>query len=143
MCGILGLISPAPVAERLVYGLIGLQHRGQDATGIATAEPNGVMHLQKKPGQVREAFRTRDMRSLLGNVGLGHVRYATKGTASAERQAAASSASASSEKVSHVSASGRKCDWRTLAARKSLPRAEAPGCSGKRLGPHGTPRSVR
>jgi amidophosphoribosyltransferase len=44
------------------------------------------MHTAKAEGMVREAFRTRDMRSLLGNVGLGHVRYATKGTASSEEE---------------------------------------------------------
>jgi amidophosphoribosyltransferase len=87
MCGIVGMVGSSPVNQDIYDALLLLQHRGQDATGIATAEPNGVMHLQKKPGQVREAFRTRDMRSLLGNVGLGHVRYATKGTASAEEEA--------------------------------------------------------
>jgi amidophosphoribosyltransferase len=43
--------------------------------------------MAKAKGQVREAFRTRDMRSLLGNVGLGHVRYATKGDAANEQEA--------------------------------------------------------
>ncbi|MEA3482767.1 MAG: amidophosphoribosyltransferase, partial [Pseudomonadota bacterium] len=57
------------------------------STGIATAEPSGVFHITKARGQVREAFRTRDMRSLLGTIGLGHVRYATKGTASSEEEA--------------------------------------------------------
>lgn len=71
-----------------IYDSLGLlQHRGQDSTGIATAEPNGVFHLKKSEGQVREVFRTRDMRSLLGNVGLGHVRYATKGVASNAEEA--------------------------------------------------------
>ena len=43
--------------------------------------------MHKAKGQVREAFRTRDMRSLLGNMGLGHVRYATKGDAGNEEEA--------------------------------------------------------
>ncbi|WP_295014957.1 amidophosphoribosyltransferase, partial [uncultured Microbacterium sp.] len=77
----------APVNQDIYDALLLLQHRGQDATGIATAEPSGVMHMAKAQGMVREAFRTRDMRSLLGNVGLGHVRYATKGTASSEEEA--------------------------------------------------------
>ncbi|GGH42128.1 amidophosphoribosyltransferase [Microbacterium album] len=87
MCGIVGMVGSSPVNQDIYDALLLLQHRGQDATGIATAEPNGVMHTHKARGMVREAFRTRDMRSLLGNVGLGHVRYATKGTASSEEEA--------------------------------------------------------
>ena len=86
MCGIVGMVGNGPVNQDIYDALLLLQHRGQDATGIATAEPNGIMHLAKASGMVREAFRTRDMRSLLGNVGLGHVRYATKGTASSEEE---------------------------------------------------------
>ena len=87
MCGIVGIVGHSPVNQDIYDALLLLQHRGQDATGIATAEPSGVMHMAKAQGMVREAFRTRDMRSLLGNVGLGHVRYATKGTASSEEEA--------------------------------------------------------
>ncbi|KDA04660.1 amidophosphoribosyltransferase [Microbacterium sp. CH12i] len=87
MCGIVGVVGNAPVNQDIYDALLLLQHRGQDASGIATAEPNGIMHITKVEGMVREAFRTRDMRSLLGNVGLGHVRYATKGTASSEEEA--------------------------------------------------------
>ncbi|WP_406247168.1 amidophosphoribosyltransferase [Microbacterium sp. M] len=87
MCGIVGIVGNAPVNQDIYDALLLLQHRGQDATGIATAESTGVMHMAKASGMVREAFRTRDMRSLLGNVGLGHVRYATKGTASSEEEA--------------------------------------------------------
>ena len=86
MCGIVGMVGAAPVNQDIYDALLLLQHRGQDATGIATAETNGVMHNAKAQGMVREAFRTRDMRALLGNVGLGHVRYATKGTASNEEE---------------------------------------------------------
>ncbi|MDN3311435.1 amidophosphoribosyltransferase [Microbacterium oryzae] len=87
MCGIVGVVGRGPVNQDIYDALLLLQHRGQDATGIATAEPNGVMHVSKARGMVREGFRTRDMRALLGNVGLGHVRYATKGTASSEEEA--------------------------------------------------------
>ena len=86
MCGIVGMVGAAPVNQDIYDALLLLQHRGQDATGIATAESNGVMHNAKAQGMVREAFRTRDMRALLGNVGLGHVRYATKGAASNEEE---------------------------------------------------------
>jgi amidophosphoribosyltransferase len=80
------MVGNGPVNQDIYDALLHLQHRGQDATGIATAEPSGVMHMAKAEGMVREAFRTRDMRSLLGNIGLGHVRYATKGTASNEEE---------------------------------------------------------
>lgn len=87
MCGIVGFVGQTPANQEVYDALLLLQHRGQDSTGIATAEDSGVFHLFKASGQVREAVRTRDMRSLLGNTGLGHVRYATKGTASSEEEA--------------------------------------------------------
>lgn len=86
MCGIVGIVSSEPVNQSIYDSLSLLQHRGQDSTGIATAE-GSTLHISKARGQVREAFRTRDMRSLLGNMGLGHVRYATKGNAEREEEA--------------------------------------------------------
>jgi amidophosphoribosyltransferase len=86
MCGIVGIVSTEPVNQQVYDSLLLLQHRGQDSTGIATAD-GSTIHMAKAKGQVREAFRTRDMRSLLGNVGLGHVRYATKGDAANEQEA--------------------------------------------------------
>jgi amidophosphoribosyltransferase len=86
MCGIVGIVSTEPVNQQVYDSLLLLQHRGQDSTGIATAD-GSTFHMAKAKGQVREAFRTRDMRSLLGNVGLGHVRYATKGDAANEQEA--------------------------------------------------------
>ncbi|MCR2802004.1 MULTISPECIES: amidophosphoribosyltransferase [unclassified Microbacterium] len=87
MCGIVGIVGHALVNQDIYDSLLLLQHRGQDSTGIATAEASGVVHMNKQRGMVREAFRTRDMRTLLGNIGLGHVRYATRGTASSEEEA--------------------------------------------------------
>ncbi|MCR2794138.1 amidophosphoribosyltransferase [Microbacterium sp. zg.Y625] len=87
MCGIVGIVGHALVNQDIYDSLLLLQHRGQDSTGIATAEPSGVVHMNKQRGMVREAFRTRDMRTLLGTIGLGHVRYATRGTASSEEEA--------------------------------------------------------
>lgn len=86
MCGIVGIVSSSPVNQQVYDALSLLQHRGQDSTGIATVEGR-VLHMFKAKGQVREAYRTRDMRSLLGTTGLGHVRYATRGTASSEEEA--------------------------------------------------------
>ncbi|TPW77605.1 amidophosphoribosyltransferase [Schumannella soli] len=86
MCGIVGIVSSGPVNQQVYDSLSLLQHRGQDSTGIATSE-GSIIHTYKAKGQVREAYRTRDMRSLLGTMGLGHVRYATRGDASQEQEA--------------------------------------------------------
>ena len=86
MCGIVGIVSSEPANQLIYDSLLLLQHRGQDSTGIATADGTSF-HLHKAKGQVREAFRTRDMRALPGTMGLGHVRYATKGLADNEGEA--------------------------------------------------------
>ncbi|MEN9751865.1 MAG: hypothetical protein RLZZ600_912, partial [Actinomycetota bacterium] len=86
MCGIVGIVSTEPVNQQIYDALLLLQHRGQDSTGIATTEGKHI-HQFKTKGQVREGYRTRDMRSLLGNIGLGHVRYATAGAAKNEEEA--------------------------------------------------------
>ncbi|WP_126447698.1 amidophosphoribosyltransferase [Sulfuricystis multivorans] len=80
MCGILGVVATTPVNQLLYDGLQVLQHRGQDAAGIATAE-GGRFHMHKGPGLVRDVFRTRNMRDLTGNWGIAHCRYPTAGSA--------------------------------------------------------------
>jgi amidophosphoribosyltransferase len=86
MCGIVGMVTTSPVNQQVYDALSLLQHRGQDSTGIATLHGD-VFYMHKAKGQVREAYRTRDMRRLMGNVGLGHVRYATRGSATKEQEA--------------------------------------------------------
>ncbi len=86
MCGIVGIFSRGIVNQQIYDSLLLLQHRGQDSTGIATMDGN-TFHLHKSKGQVKEAYRTRNMRSLIGNIGLGHVRYATQGVADSEEEA--------------------------------------------------------
>lgn len=86
MCGVFGLLAHEPVNQLLYDGLQMLQHRGQDAAGIATME--GVtFHMHKGKGMVREVFRTRNMRELTGNIGIGHVRYPTAGNAGSSAEA--------------------------------------------------------
>ncbi|NMM28235.1 MAG: amidophosphoribosyltransferase [Glaciimonas sp.] len=83
MCGIVGVVSHGPANQLIYDALLLLQHRGQDAAGIATNHGNKfIMH--KANGLVRDVFRTRNMRSLLGNTGIGQVRYPTAGSASEE-----------------------------------------------------------
>ncbi|MGB0719599.1 MAG: amidophosphoribosyltransferase [Bdellovibrionales bacterium] len=79
MCGIVGIFGHEPVNQALYDALTVLQHRGQDAAGIVT-EQNGKFYLRKSNGLVRDVFHTRHMRSLLGDIGIGHVRYPTAGT---------------------------------------------------------------
>ncbi len=86
MCGIVGVVSHAPVNQLLYDGLLLLQHRGQDAAGIVTSE-GPVFHMYKGPGYVRDVFRTRNMRELSGNAGLGHCRYPTAGSAFSDLEA--------------------------------------------------------
>ncbi|MFZ1811282.1 MAG: amidophosphoribosyltransferase [Candidatus Nitrotoga sp.] len=80
MCGILGIVAQTSANQVLYDGLLVLQHRGQDAAGIATLEGN-TFHLHKGNGLVRDVFRTRNMRALRGNAGIAHVRYPTAGSA--------------------------------------------------------------
>lgn len=79
MCGIVGIVGKNDVNTQLYDALTILQHRGQDAAGIVTCE-NGRMTQQKANGLVQDVFRTRHMQRLLGNVGIGHVRYPTAGS---------------------------------------------------------------
>jgi amidophosphoribosyltransferase len=83
MCGIVGIVSQSPVNQALYDALLLLQHRGQDAAGIATHQ-NSTFSMYKANGLVRDVFRTRNMRSLLGHTGIGHVRYPTAGSSSEE-----------------------------------------------------------
>jgi amidophosphoribosyltransferase len=83
MCGIVGVVAHTPVNQLLYDGLLLLQHRGQDAAGIVTGE-GAMFHMHKGSGYVRDVFRTRNMRDLTGNVGIGHCRYPTAGSAASE-----------------------------------------------------------
>ena len=86
MCGIVGVVSQAPVNQLIYDGLLLLQHRGQDAAGIVTQKER-KFYMHKAKGMVRDVFRTRNMRALPGPVGLGQVRYPTAGNAFSEDEA--------------------------------------------------------
>ena len=81
MCGIIGIVAKSAVNQMLYDGLTVLQHRGQDAAGIATYE-DGRLYLRKSNGLVRDVFHTRHMVNLRGRMGIGHVRYPTAGVSS-------------------------------------------------------------
>ena len=77
-CGVFGIYSKSEVAPVIYYGLVSLQHRGQESAGISVS--NGISILEKKGlGLVDEAFKDYDLEKLNGKVGIGHVRYATFG----------------------------------------------------------------
>ena len=86
MCGIVGAISTTPVNQLIYDALLLLQHRGQDAAGIVTMMGTKC-YMHKARGMVRDVFRTRNMRGLPGQVGLGQVRYPTAGNAYSEEEA--------------------------------------------------------
>ncbi|MFK7160997.1 amidophosphoribosyltransferase [Marinospirillum sp. MEB164] len=81
MCGIVGVMANEPVNQMLFDSLTVLQHRGQDAAGIMTCD-RGRFYLRKSNGMVRDVFRTRHMKRLVGEMGIGHVRYPTAGSSS-------------------------------------------------------------
>lgn len=81
MCGIVGIVARSSVNQLIYDGLTVLQHRGQDAAGIATYD-DGRIYLRKSNGLVRDVFHTRHMVNLRGRMGIGHVRYPTAGVSS-------------------------------------------------------------
>ncbi len=81
MCGVLGVVATRPVNQLLYDGLMVLQHRGQEAAGIATAQGD-VFHMHKGAGLVRDVFRASEMQSLAGMMGIAHCRYPTAGSSS-------------------------------------------------------------
>lgn len=77
MCGILGIVGNYNVASDLVTGLFYVQHRGQDAAGVATYED--AFHVKKGFGLVQDVFRGYDIGELKGSIGIGQTRYPTVG----------------------------------------------------------------
>lgn len=79
MCGVVGIVATSRVNQALYDALTIVQHRGQDAAGIMTADQNRI-HLRKSNGLVRDVIRENHMQRLTGNMGIGHVRYPTAGS---------------------------------------------------------------
>jgi amidophosphoribosyltransferase len=79
MCGVVGIVAHGPVNQAIYDALTVLQHRGQDAAGIATWDEKGL-NVRKKNGLVRDVFQHRHMLRLSGNSGIGHIRYPTAGS---------------------------------------------------------------
>ena len=79
MCGVVGVVSKSEVSPMIYDALTVLQHRGQDAAGIATCNQD-KFHLRKQLGLVRDVFRDTHMIGLRGSMGIGHLRYPTAGS---------------------------------------------------------------
>ena len=79
MCGLVGIAGRELVSDRLFDALTVLQHRGQDAAGIVT-QKNRQLFSRKGNGLVRDVFRAEDFDYLVGESGIGQVRYPTAGT---------------------------------------------------------------
>ena len=83
MCAITGMFTERPNVCLSIYNaLTVLQHRGQDAAGMATCDDNGVLKMHKDNGLVRDVFDEKNMMHLTGQYGLGHTRYPTAGSSS-------------------------------------------------------------
>ncbi len=87
-CGVFGIYGKEEgVARKIVYGLTALQHRGQEAAGIAVCDTGlekGNISFHKGMGLVNEVFREEEVSKLVGNIGVGHVRYSTTGSSTVE-----------------------------------------------------------
>jgi len=82
MCGIIGIYGKHDAFPEIYEGLLTLQHRGQDAAGIATF--SNKVHMIKGKGLIRELFNAINVHELKGNLGIAHVRYSTVGKNKAE-----------------------------------------------------------
>ena len=85
MCGIIGIVGhPNSHSASMIYdGMLVLQHRGQDAAGIVTSDSKNITH-RRANGLVRDVFTAKHMQKLTGSMGIGHVRYPTAGSNSAD-----------------------------------------------------------
>ena len=88
-CGVFGMydFDGGDVANSIYYGLLALQHRGQESCGIAVSDtegPKGKVLAHKDMGLVNEVFNAKNLENLKGNIGVGHVRYSTAGSSTRE-----------------------------------------------------------
>ncbi len=80
-CGVFGLYAPGHEVSRLSYfALYALQHRGQESAGIAAADRGGQIITRRELGLVSQVFDENDLRTLAGELAIGHVRYSTTGS---------------------------------------------------------------
>src|SRR5580700_3633396 len=80
-CGVFGLYAPGHEVSRLSYfALYALQHRGQESAGIAAADRGGHIVTRRELGLVSQVFTENDLRTLAGELAIGHVRYSTTGS---------------------------------------------------------------
>jgi amidophosphoribosyltransferase len=84
-CGVFGVYGPEHDVSRLAYfALYALQHRGQESAGIAAADRGGHIMTLRNQGLVSQVFNEHDLRTLAGDLAIGHVRYSTTGSSAWE-----------------------------------------------------------
>jgi len=84
-CGVFGIYGPEHDVSRLAYfALYALQHRGQESAGIAAADLGGHVITLRNQGLVSQVFTEHDLRTLAGDLAIGHVRYSTTGSSAWE-----------------------------------------------------------
>ena len=83
-CGVFGIYGVPDAANLVYYGLHSLQHRGQEGCGIVACGDDGVLRRVKGQGLVTEVFNGEKIRSIPGNMAIGHVRYSTTGASTIE-----------------------------------------------------------
>jgi amidophosphoribosyltransferase len=84
-CGVFGIYGPEHDVSRLAYfALFALQHRGQESAGIAAADLDGHIMTLRNQGLVSQVFTEHDLRTLAGDLAIGHVRYSTTGSSAWE-----------------------------------------------------------
>jgi amidophosphoribosyltransferase len=80
-CGVFGIYAPGHEVSRLSYfALYALQHRGQESAGIAAADRGGHIVTRRELGLVSQVFSENDLKTLAGELAIGHVRYSTTGS---------------------------------------------------------------
>ncbi|GAC1435193.1 MAG: amidophosphoribosyltransferase [Solirubrobacteraceae bacterium] len=80
-CGVFGIYAPEHEVSRLAYfALYALQHRGQESAGIAAADRDGQIMTRRELGLVSQVFHENDLKTLAGELAIGHVRYSTTGS---------------------------------------------------------------
>src|SRR5580704_180954 len=79
-CGVFGVYAPGQDVARLTYfGLFALQHRGQEAAGIAVSDGKSI-RMHKGMGLVSQVFNEERLADLKGHIAIGHTRYSTTGS---------------------------------------------------------------
>ena len=109
-CGVFGIYGHPQAAPLTYYGLVALQHRGQEAAGIATTD--GIkMYSHKGLGLLADVFKHGELEGLVGHAAIGHVRYSTAGCEYASERTADHLEHARAQYRDWSQREPRQCKW--------------------------------